>query len=125
MAQRKDIDKSNVEKHIDKPKGEVSVREAASLEMPLQGSEPHRVEIPMQGGPSGAGQRNVGESVTEIVDRIFQLPFRAQLGVLRAIGPRILGALDARDRDTVLREMIQEFARVESGEQSPPPPGEG
>jgi hypothetical protein len=58
----------------------------------------------------GMPQRSAGESVTELVERIFQLPFHAQLGVMRMIAPRILGALDARDRENFMSTLRSELS---------------
>ncbi|HSP81477.1 MAG TPA: hypothetical protein VLQ93_23365 [Myxococcaceae bacterium] len=117
MGRYDDFDKPDQQKKIDKPKGEHSIREAAAMELPMQGTpqEPRREEISMKGGRTPAG-RSAGESVSEVVDHIFQLPFRAQLGVLRTIAPKILGAMDARDRAGFLRALGEELAKAEAGE---------
>jgi hypothetical protein len=125
----------HTQKHIDKPKGEMSIREAASMEMqdahietrmrgiPVHGfgdgqaDTPKRhtppsdwVEMPMQ----GSMQRSAGESVTDIIDHVLHLPFHAQLSVLRMIAPRILGAMDARDREGFMSDLRTELGTTES-----------
>jgi hypothetical protein len=135
----------NNSKHIDKPKGQMSIREAAAMEMPNQGIETgmpgtavhgfgegqvdtpkrhtgtpmtgmmvqgpppsERTEMPMQ----GAMQRNVGESVTTLVHQVFELPFHAQLGMLRMIAPRILASMDARDQELFMTHLRSEIGTV-------------
>jgi hypothetical protein len=131
----------NNDKHMDKPKGEMSIREAAAMEMPEQHLETGMPGTVVHGfgagqaetvkrhtgigqpwmpaqdmGPgmdmdmgTGMQQQSTGESVTEIVERIFQLPFQAQLGVMRMIAPRILGAMDARDQEGFLNNLRMEL----------------
>ncbi|QRN95064.1 hypothetical protein JRI60_39190 [Archangium violaceum] len=129
--------------HIDKPKGAMSIREAASMEMEehstgttvMRGKAVHgfgngtdtskrhgdtrpmemrMMEVPMDTGPQPPSP---GESVTRIMDMIFQLPFHAQLSVMRMMAPRVLGAMDARDLDNFLRDLRSEISRVESSEE--------
>ncbi|WP_257454470.1 hypothetical protein [Archangium lipolyticum] len=145
-------------KHIDKPKGEMTIREAASKEMEeqstgttvMRGKAVHgfgngtdtskrhgdmrsmdmpmmhgpalqEVEAPMKGSTAGMGMGmqppSTGESVTRLMDMIFQLPFHAQLSVLRMMAPRVLGSMDSRDLDNFLRDLRSEISTVESGEE--------
>ncbi len=110
MGRYEDFDKPDQQKKLDKPKGEHSIREAAAMELPLEGREMSRKD---DKPPPG---RSAGESVSVTVDHIFQLPFRAQLGVLRTIAPKILGAMDARDRAAVLHALGVDLAKAEAGE---------
>ena len=122
-------------KHIDKPKGQMSIRDAAAMEMPTQhletampGTAVHgfgdgqadtvKHHTPTADMTMGMRQRSAGESVTEIVEMIFQLPFHAQLGVMRMIAPRILEAMDARDRETFMSTLRSEMG-AEGTEASP------
>jgi hypothetical protein len=110
---------------IDKPKGQMSIRDAAAKEMPAQHLETSVPGTAVHGfGEGQAGtvkrhtstadmtmgmpQRSAGESVTELVEKLFQLPFHAQLGVLRMIAPRILEAMDARDRESFMSTLHSE-----------------
>ncbi len=117
----KDIHIPQIEKHPDKPKGQMSIRDAAAMEMPQQ----QLMETGMRGTPvhgfgngtetvkrhTGMGtdmtmtQASAGESVTTIIDQVFELPFHAQLGVMRMIASRVLGMMDARDREKLLNEL--------------------
>jgi hypothetical protein len=123
-------DKDN---EFNKPKGQMSVREAASMEM-----EEHTTETLSMRGKAVHGFGNgtdtskrhtgtrpmdmqppsAGESVTRIMDMIFQLPFHAQLSVMRMMAPRVLGAMDARDLDNFLRDLRSEISTsMEPGEE--------
>jgi hypothetical protein len=106
---------------IDKKKGDVSVREAASMEAVAQvqpGEQPGEFQSkPLsEMGPSGRS-RTAAESVSDIVNHTFELPFRAQLGILRTIAPRILAAMDANDRAGFLVDLNREIERAEHGEE--------
>lgn len=133
------------EKHADKPKGQMSVRDAAAREMQM--SQQH-VETGMRGVPvhgfgngtettkrhtgvgmdtmspigMGTPQQSTSESLTAVVDRIFQLPFQAQLGVMRMIAPRILGAMDARDQESFLNDLRSEISPMSGEESTQAPP---
>jgi hypothetical protein len=113
-------------KNIDKPKGQMSIRDAAAMEMPTQHLETGVPGTTVHGFGDGQAdtvkrhastadmtmgmpQRSAGESVTELVEMIFQLPFHAQLGVMRMIAPRILGAMDARDRENFMSTLRSEM----------------
>jgi hypothetical protein len=125
---------TNPSQHTDKPKGQMSIREAASMEMPRQhlgmerrGTTVHgfgtgQTGMPMQGTPSGMDmeQQDVGEAVMELMERVFQLPFHAQLSMMRMMAPRILGVMDARDRENVLNELREELTSMMSGEEHTP-----
>jgi len=115
--------------HTDKPKGQMSIREAASLEMPEQhlgmerrGTTVHgfgdgQTELPMQ---ATTGQSGVGEAVMELIERMTRLPFHAQLGVLRMMAPRILGVMDGRDRDIFLNDLRRELTSMMMSDEEPP-----
>ncbi|AKJ01496.1 hypothetical protein ATI61_103204 [Archangium gephyra] len=126
----KDIITPTTENHPDKRKGQMTIREAAAMEMPQ-----HHMETGIRGVPvhgfgngtetvkrhtgmdTGAGmgmtldtpQRSAGESVTKLIDQVFELPFHAQLSVMRMIASRVLGAMDARDRENFLNGLRMEM----------------
>ncbi|HYO54935.1 hypothetical protein [Archangium sp.] len=130
------INTTHTDKHLDKPKGEMSIREAAAMEMPQQ----QHMETGMRGTPvhgfgngtetmkrhtgtgmnvdMGTPQRSAGESVTEIIDQVFQLPFHAQLSVMRMIAARVLGAMDARDRENFLTSLRTEHGGEDTSGES-------
>ncbi len=138
MAQHdkdKDITRStpNTENNIDKPKGQMSIRDAAAKEMPTQHIETSMPGTAVHGFGEGQAdtvkrhtstadmamgmpQPSAGESVTKLVEQIFQLPFHAQLGVLRMIAPKILGAMDARDRKNFLSTLSSETSEEGTAE---------
>lgn len=116
--------------HIDKRKGQMSVRDAAAMEMTAQ----QPVESSMRGQPvhgfgngtetekrhTGTGmpmptmnmdmpQQGMSESMTRVIDQLFQLPFQAQLSVMRMMASRVLGAMDARDQEKFLVELRSEL----------------
>jgi hypothetical protein len=120
---------------LDKPKGQMSIRDAAAMEMPTQHLETSVPGTAVHGFGDGQAdtvkrhastpdttmgmpQRSTGESVTELVETILQLPFHAQLGVMRMIAPRILGSMDARDRENFMSVLRSEMG-VEGSEASP------
>jgi len=76
-----------------------------SLELPEQQLGMER-ELPMQ---APLGQSGVGEAVMELIERMTQLPFHAQLSVLRMMAPRILEVMDGRDRDIFLKDLHREL----------------
>ncbi len=115
--------------HTDKPKGQMSIREAASMEMPEQhlgmerrGTTVHGIgdgqtELPMN---AHMGQTGVGEAVMELIERMTQLPFHAQLSVMRMMAPRILGVMDARDRELFLNDLRRELTSMMMSDEEPP-----
>ena len=120
--------------HTDKPKGQMSIREAASMEMPEQhlgmerrGTTVHgfgdgQTELPMNAN-MGMGQQGVGEAVMELIERMTQLPFHAQLSVMRMMAPRILGVMDGRDREIFLKDLRRELmSMMMSDEEHPETP---
>ncbi|MGZ3458894.1 MAG: hypothetical protein ACXU86_10380 [Archangium sp.] len=128
----------NPDKHLDKPKGQMSIREAAAMEMPEQHLETVRPgtvvhgfgegQTPMEKRHTGIPtadmqmgmqqQPSPGESVTMIIEQVFQLPFHAQASVLRMIASRVLGAMDARDQENFLRDLRADLGKMMSGEES-------
>jgi hypothetical protein len=56
------------------------------------------------------------ESLQEVIDHIFELPFEAQLGVLRTIAPKILARMRAEEREGYLRDLNEEILRADRGE---------
>ncbi|HZH17259.1 MAG TPA: hypothetical protein VE057_23090 [Archangium sp.] len=113
---------TNHSKPPDKTKGRMSVRDAAAMEMPQQHLETHMPGTVVHG--FGAGQPDTmkrhtstgdtwtpgtGDTVTALIEQIFQLPFQAQLGVMRMIAPRILGAMDARDQESFMTHLRMEL----------------
>jgi len=117
--------------HTDKPKGQMSIREAASMEMPEQqlgmerrGTTVHGFGDGQTGMPMnasmGMGQQGMGEAVMELIERMTQLPFHAQLGVMRMMAPRILGVMDARDRELFLNDLRRELTAMMMSDEEPP-----
>ena len=117
--------------HTDKPKGQMSIREAASMELPAQhlgmerrGTTVHgfgdgQTELPMN-ADMGMGQQGVGEAVMELIERMTQLPFHAQLSVMRMMAPRILGLMDARDREIFLNDLRRELTSMMMSDEEHP-----
>ncbi|KFA92688.1 hypothetical protein [Archangium violaceum] len=131
----KDIITPTTENHPDKRKGQMSIREAAAMEMPqLQHMETGIRGVPVHGFGNGtetvkrhtgmgtdtgmamnvgtamdSSQTSAGESVTKIIDQVFELPFHAQLSVMRMLASRVLGAMDARDREGFLNGLRMEM----------------
>lgn len=60
-------------------------------------------------------RRKPSESVKEVVDHIFELPFEAQLGVLRTIAPQIISCLQGDEREGFLRDLNDEIENVDQG----------
>ncbi|MEW5855204.1 MAG: hypothetical protein AB2A00_40885 [Myxococcota bacterium] len=52
----------------------------------------------------------------ELVDRIFALPFEAQLGLLRTLAPRIIACLDDEQRHGFRRDLEKDILRATRGE---------
>jgi hypothetical protein len=67
------------------------------------------VDMGMSMDTTATAQPNTGDSVTTIIDQVFELPFHAQLSVMRMIASRVLGAMDARDRESVLNGLRMEM----------------
>jgi hypothetical protein len=61
-------------------------------------------------------QNHPTESLQEVIDHIFELPFEAQLGVLRTIAPKILGRMRPDEREGYLRDLNEEILRADRGE---------
>ena len=61
------------------------------------------------------GKGKPTESVKQVVDHIFELPFEAQLGVLRTIAPRIIVCLQGEEREGFLRDLNDEIESVDRG----------
>lgn len=122
---------SNPQKNIDKRKGEMSIREAASLEMQTVHTETGMRGMPVHGFGDGvsdtpkrhttpsdmtmpAQPMSAGDSVTGMIDQVFQLPFHAQLGMLRMIAPRILAGMDARDRESFISSLRADIETMDT-----------
>jgi hypothetical protein len=115
----------------DKPKGQMSIREAASMELPEQhlgmerrattvhGFGDGQTELPMNAN-MGMGQQGVGEAVMELIERMTRLPFHAQLSVMRMMAPRILGVMDARDRELFLNDLRRELTSMMMSDEEHP-----
>lgn len=114
-----------------KTKGQMSIREAAAMEMPEQHLETAMPGTVVHG--FGTGQPETmkrhssggetwtpatGDTVTALVEQIFQLPFQAQLGVMRMISTRILGAMDARDQEMFMRGLRMELDSHMTGDEN-------
>jgi hypothetical protein len=120
------------ETHFDKRKGPMSVRDAAALEISLEAVETSTRGTPVHGFGNGTEtekrhtgtgmpmgmmnldmpQQGMGESMTRIIDQLFQLPFQAQLSVMRIMASRVLGAMDARDQELFLKELRAELDKL-------------
>lgn len=118
--------------HIDKRKGQMSVRDAAALEISQQQAEASMRGTPVHGFGNGTetekrhtgtgmpmgmmnmnmSQQGTSEPMTRIVDQLFQLPFQAQLSVMRMMASRVLGAMDARDQTKFLEELRMELDKM-------------
>ncbi|HEX5744647.1 MAG TPA: hypothetical protein VFZ09_00310 [Archangium sp.] len=134
----KDIITPTTENHPDKRKGHMSIREAAAMEMSQQQHmhmEPGIRGVPVHGFGNGTetvkrhtgmdtgmgmnmgmspdttatAQPNTGDTVTKLIDQVFELPFNAQLSVMRMLASRVLGAMDARDREGFLSGLRMEM----------------
>jgi hypothetical protein len=70
-------------------------------------------EVRKEKGPRGTG---AASSLEGVVDKILELPFGAQLGLLRSVAPRIIAMLDGRDRETFLRQLHNEIELARRGE---------
>ncbi|WP_375771654.1 hypothetical protein NR798_12395 [Archangium gephyra] len=113
-----------------KTKGQMSIRDAAAMEMPQQQLETHMPGTVVHGfgdGQPGTMKRHLSgegtwtpataDTVTALVEQLFQLPFQAQLGVMRMIAPRILGAMDARDQESFMKDLRMELESHVAGEE--------
>ncbi|PTL79311.1 hypothetical protein [Vitiosangium sp. GDMCC 1.1324] len=125
----------STQENIDKPKGQMSIRDAAAREMPTQHLETGRHAKMAHGFGNGAEtakrhtemgvdmmnlgmeEPSTGASMTELIERIFQLPFQAQVSVTRMVALRVLGAMDARDQQSFMNDLRSELGKV-SGEDS-------
>lgn len=61
------------------------------------------------------GKHKPSETVKDVVDHVFELPFDAQLGILRTIAPRIIARLGDEQRDGFLRDLNLEIEIVVEG----------
>jgi hypothetical protein len=64
----------------------------------------------------GARGPSAASSLESVVDKILELPFGAQLGLLRSVAPRVIAMLDGRDRETFLRQLHNEIELARRGE---------
>lgn len=109
------------DKQPGKTKGQMSIREAAAMELPEQHIETGMPGTVVHGFGDGQAETekrhtgggetwtpSTGDTVTALVEQLLELPFQAQLGVMRMIAPRILGAMDARDRESFLNGLREE-----------------
>jgi hypothetical protein len=62
------------------------------------------------------GQDRPGETIQDVVDHIFGLPFDAQLGVLRTITPKILKSLRREERERYVRDLNREILLADQAE---------
>lgn len=73
------------------------------------------------GAPGRAAEPRVSPErrgiVVDIVNDLLQLPFEAQLGVLRTIAPKIIHQLDKNTREGFLRDLNEEIERADRGEE--------
>lgn len=135
------INTPNTQKNIDKPKGQMSIREAAAMEMPNQDIETGMPGTTVHGFGNGSEtpkrhtdssdmdmdmdmrQPSADESLTAIIEQLFQLPFHAQLSVMRMLASKVLGAMDAMDQEKVLRDLRMELDTMMSGQEMHEPHG--
>lgn len=54
--------------------------------------------------------------ISAIMERIFALPFDAQLAMLRLVGPQVIGWLDAEGQQAFLEMLADAVARAGEGE---------
>ena len=114
-----------------KAKGQMSIREAAAMEMPEQHMETGMPGTVVHGFGTGQPETmkrhtrgaetwtpRTGDTVTALVEQIFQLPFQAQLGVMRILAPRILGAMDARDQESFINGLRMELDSHMTGDEN-------
>ncbi len=98
---------------------EVEVREQISRERERearqygQAPEPRGTERPER-QRAGPGPGQAGKALEEVIDRILNLPFSAQLGVLRTVAPRIVAQLEGRDQEAFLKELQGEIEQARS-----------
>ncbi|MBI3184190.1 MAG: DUF2267 domain-containing protein [Myxococcales bacterium] len=78
-------------------------------------AEPKRARARPQMEPSAAQRRGL---VTDIVNDLLELPFDAQLGVLRTIAPKVIHKLDPQSREGFMRDLNDEIARADRGEEA-------
>jgi hypothetical protein len=122
---------TNNSKQPGKTKGQMSIREAAAMEMPEQHMETRMPGTVVHGFGSGQPETmkrhtsggetwtpGTGDTVTALVEQIFQLPFQAQLGVMRMIASKILGAMDARDQEMFMKGLRMELDSQVTGDES-------
>lgn len=118
--------------HIDKRKGQLSVRDAAALEITQESAKTSMRGQPVHGFGNGTetekrhtgtgmpmgmlnldtSSQGMSESMTRIIDQLFQLPFQAQLSVMRMMASRVLGAMDARDQEMFLKQLREELDKM-------------
>lgn len=91
--------------------------EGAAFEADLPDSEAQRfIERGVAWKKTGRPGHKPIEPAPDVVDHVLDLPFEAQLGVLRTIAPRILSRLPAEDRAGYERDLREEIARADRGE---------
>lgn len=91
--------------------------ERAAHEAGLPGSEAQRfIERGIAWKKAPRPGRRPTEPAPDVVDHVLELPFDAQLGVLRTIAPRILSRLSADERSGYERDLREEIARADRGE---------
>jgi hypothetical protein len=57
-----------------------------------------------------------GSEVEEVVERLLDLPYPAQLSVLRSVAPQIIAHLDGNDQEAFLRALENEVQKVAHGD---------
>jgi hypothetical protein len=64
------------------------------------------------------GRTTSTEALQELVDRIFEMPLEAQLGIVRTVVPKVLSRLEGEQKEGFLRDFRKEIERAERGEPS-------
>lgn len=70
------------------------------------------MEVEVSNYPAGRSEE------VDVIDRIFDMPQDAQLGILRTIAPKILASLPQMDLEGYLRDLQDEIDRALKGEQT-------
>jgi len=114
MADRDDRRKGNDENEVREEIARERERQAhqQGRKPPGRGEKPEGSEPPRAAG-SGGGK---DADVEAVVERLLELPYSAQLSVLRSAAPQIIAHLDGNDQDAFLRNLESEVHKAARGE---------
>ncbi len=84
---------------------EREARNYGQAPVPRETTRPERLRA-----RSDTGQ--TGRALEDVIGRILDLPFGAQLGVLRTVAPRIVAQLDGRDMEAFLKNLQSEIEQA-------------